>query len=256
MVRCVFSHWGHNRQPSAVYVSEASDQLVYATWLVAQCLGNMGFQVSRDSWSFYGVALFLDLFQPFPDSTTGVPDFSPMVQYKYLHWSHLAAFWASQRTAWHAPVCKHTIASVIVSGLGAYRWDRSQVGTVTGPPFPQSHLHFCPCCSSWQEQFWVRGFDCGMITPSLHLIPCLSTGGRLYKVPLPTVGHFHLRSFPLSPESLSPPGSLVYSRGYHHLPPPRVTCFHSFFWPSGLYIGSSHSTWSCSTFPLPLPSPK
>jgi hypothetical protein len=32
--------------------------------------------------------------------------------------------------------------------------------------------------------------DYGMATTSLHLMPCLSTGGGLYKFPLPTVGHF------------------------------------------------------------------
>jgi hypothetical protein len=37
-------------------------------------------------------------------------------------------------------------------------------------------------------QFTV--FYCGMATPSFHLMPCLSTGGGLYKFPLPTVGHF------------------------------------------------------------------
>jgi hypothetical protein len=36
-------------------------------------------------------------------------------------------------------------------------------------------------------------FDCGMATPLLHfkyLDICLSTGGGLYKFPLPTVRHF------------------------------------------------------------------
>jgi hypothetical protein len=41
-VRCVFSHWGQTRQSSAVYVSEVSYQLVYAAWLVAQCLRALG----------------------------------------------------------------------------------------------------------------------------------------------------------------------------------------------------------------------
>jgi hypothetical protein len=36
-------------------------------------------------------------------------------------------------------------------------------------------------------------------------------GGRFYKFPLPTVISFHLRSLPLSPESLPPPRSLVHS---------------------------------------------
>jgi hypothetical protein len=33
-------------------------------------------------------------------------------------------------------------------------------------------------------------FDCGMATPSFHLMSCLSTRDRVYKFPLPTVGHF------------------------------------------------------------------
>jgi hypothetical protein len=41
-----------------------------------------------------------------------------------------------------------------------------------------------------QEQFWVRIFDCGMTTLSLHLMPCLSTGGGLYEFLLSTIGHF------------------------------------------------------------------
>jgi hypothetical protein len=40
-VRCIFSYWGETRQASGVYVSEASDKLVYAVWLVAQCLRDL-----------------------------------------------------------------------------------------------------------------------------------------------------------------------------------------------------------------------
>jgi hypothetical protein len=40
--------------------------------------------VSWDCWSFYVVALLLNFFQPFSNSTTGVPNFSQMVGYKYL----------------------------------------------------------------------------------------------------------------------------------------------------------------------------
>ena len=43
-----------------------------------------------------------------------------------------------------------------------------------------------------------RAFDCGMATPFLHLIPCLSFGGGLCKFPLSTVRHLskvpHLES--------------------------------------------------------------
>ena len=79
--------------------------------------------------------------------------------------------------------------------------------------------------------------------PILHLMPCLSVGGGLYKFPLHTVGHFILRFLPLSPESLFPPRSLVHSRGVPHILPPKVACFHSFWWPSGLQ--------SCCPTPTP-----
>jgi hypothetical protein len=41
-VRCMFSYGGQTRQLSAVYVSGTSYQLVYTTWLVAQCLRDLG----------------------------------------------------------------------------------------------------------------------------------------------------------------------------------------------------------------------
>jgi hypothetical protein len=44
----------------------------------------------------------------------------------------------------------------------------------------------------------------------------------------------HLMSLPLSPKSLSPPRSLVHSRGSSHLLPPEVVCFYSFCRSSGL----------------------
>ena len=31
-------------------------------------------------------------------------------------------------------------------------------------------------------------FDCGMASPSIHLMPCVFAGGGLHKFPLPTVG--------------------------------------------------------------------
>jgi hypothetical protein len=61
-----------------------------------------------------------------------------------------------------------------------------------------------------------------MAIPSLHLMPCLSAGGEVYKFPLPTRA-FHLcflctkwsRDFLW--ESLRPLSSLVHSRGPPHL---------------------------------------
>ena len=68
-VGCIFSDWGQNRQ-SLLYMCRG---LMYAAWLVAQCPG------SWECWSSYGVALLLSFFQFFPNLTTGVPGFCPLV---------------------------------------------------------------------------------------------------------------------------------------------------------------------------------
>ena len=61
-------------------------------------------------------------------------------------------------------------------------------------------------------------------------MPCLPGGGRLYMfVPSTYCGAFHLRSLPLSPESLLHPRTLVHSLGSPNLLPPKVACFH-YFW--------------------------
>ena len=51
---------------------------------------------------------------------------------------------------------------------------------------------------------------------------------RTLQVPSPHCRAFHLRSLPLSPESLSPPRSVVYSRGFSNLLHIKDACFHSF----------------------------
>jgi hypothetical protein len=58
----------------------------------------------------------------------------------------------------------------------------------------------------------------------------------------------------LRPESVSLPRSLVCSRGSPNLPTLEFAYFHSFCWPSGPFPCPLH-TWSCSPFPLSLPSP-
>ena len=65
------------------------------------------------------------------------------------------------------------MVSVIVSGFGACPWDRSQVGSVTGWPFLQSLLHFCPCISFRQEQLWVKNYEMGGW-------PHISNGSHVY----------------------------------------------------------------------------
>jgi hypothetical protein len=62
-----------------MYEGGGSYQLVYAVWLVAQCLGDLRVQVSWDCWFFYGIVLLLSFFQLFPNSTTGAPIFCSLV---------------------------------------------------------------------------------------------------------------------------------------------------------------------------------
>ena len=95
-----------------------------------------------------------------------------------------------------------------------------RVCTVTGPPFSHALLHFCPCNSFTQEQFWVRDFDCGMAIPSLYLVSCPSMGGGLYKFTLPTIGHFIQCPYPWVLRISHPQGLWCILEG---VPPPPTS---------------------------------
>jgi hypothetical protein len=58
-----------------------------------------GFWISWDCWSSYVVALPFSFFKPSPNSTIGIPDYSAMVECKYLALNQFAAGRASHRTA-------------------------------------------------------------------------------------------------------------------------------------------------------------
>lgn len=75
MVRCFFCHWGKTRKSSSAYVLGVSWLLVYAACLVHQGLTDLGG----------------------PGSNTGIPDFCPLVGFKYLLLLSSNACWASQR---------------------------------------------------------------------------------------------------------------------------------------------------------------
>ena len=97
-----------------------------------------------------------------------------------------------------------------------------------------------------------QSFDCGMATPSLICCPLfLLEVGSISALSL--CQEFYLRSLPLSPESFSPPRSVVHSGGSPNLLSPEVACFHSFCWPQGSF--PSPNTRSGSPLPTPLPSP-
>jgi hypothetical protein len=83
-IRSILSHWGQTKQSSASYVSRASDQHMYAPWLVAQSLELWGVQVDT---------VGLPMGFPSPSSPSifpltlplWFPDFSPMIGFKYLY---------------------------------------------------------------------------------------------------------------------------------------------------------------------------
>ena len=84
---------------------------------------------------------------------------------------------------------------------------------------------------------------------------CLPVGGGLHKFS-PYCLAFHLRSLPLSPESLSPPRSLVHSGGSPQ-PPTFQSCLFPFFsaGPQGFSPFPLTNTRSGSPLPLLLPAP-
>jgi hypothetical protein len=125
-----------------------------------------GVQFSWDCWSSYRVSLPLSFFQFFPNSTTGVSILYPLVGCKYMHLTLSAACWVFQRTVMIGPFFVSYLASVIVWGLGASLWARSHFGPLTGPPFPQSLLHFFSVFS-YENNYVSVFFDCGMANPSL-----------------------------------------------------------------------------------------
>ena len=79
---------------------------------------------------------------------------------------------ASQRTAMLGSCLQvqHSISNSIRVWCLPMGWISSQ--PVTGQPFLQSLLHFCPCISFRQEQFWVKIFEDGLMSLSLHWRSC------------------------------------------------------------------------------------
>jgi hypothetical protein len=84
-VRFIIFEWTKILKSSTVCVLGASYQPQYGACLVVQCLRDLGAQINWDCWSSYRVTLLLSFFQPFPNSTTGVSCFCPLVGCKYVH---------------------------------------------------------------------------------------------------------------------------------------------------------------------------
>ena len=81
---------------------------------------------------------------------------------------HLLLDEASQEMFMLGSCLQDSRVSSIVSEVGSFTWDRSQVGTVIGCLFPQSLLHLYPCISCRQGKIWVEEFV-------VHWCPALSS---------------------------------------------------------------------------------
>jgi hypothetical protein len=92
----------------------------------------------------------------------------------------------------YAPVCKLITASIIVPGLWGLLLSWISIWTCHWTPFPQTFFFsiFVPAVLWDRDNYGSEFLYCGMAIPFFHLMSCFSTGGRLYKFPLPTVEHF------------------------------------------------------------------
>ena len=146
----------------------------------------VGGLVSGSSQEFWLVAISFSSFNPSPNSSIEIPNLCPMICLSQLLIGPLRG------PPCQAPACKHiSNASVIMLGISAHPWARSQVGTVTEWPFFESLLHFfCPCISFGQEQFWVNNIKDGWWPHPSTWGSCLFAGGELFRFHLLTVGHF------------------------------------------------------------------
>jgi hypothetical protein len=126
-------------------------------------------QDNWDCWSSYRVTLLLSFFQPFPNSTTGVSSFCPLVVSKYLHLTLSAAWWVLWSVVMIGPflwaLCSLNVRSWDLPSSWIPLWD------CHWPFFPQALLHFHPCSSFRQKQLWVRVLTVGWQPhPSLDVL--------------------------------------------------------------------------------------
>ena len=155
----------------------------------------LGIHISWYYWYSYGVTLPFSFFHPSSNSTIGVSTSVQFLGISICNWIIQLLFGplGGQKMLGSCLSAHHCISNNVSSLSRPLRGIPSWV--FTGPPFPSSLLHFC---TFTQEQFWVRNFNCVLVTPSLYLKPCLSTGGGCFLSSLSP-----LLSISLIPESLN-----------------------------------------------------
>jgi hypothetical protein len=154
-VRYIISDWNQSWQSPAVCVLGASYQLVYAAWLVVQCLRDLG-----------GVRLIETAGPP-----TGSPSSSSSSSFSLIqpqgsadsvHWLPtniciwLAACWVFQRAVMISPFlwALHSLSNSVRPWTSP--WAGSHFGPVSRSSFPRARLHFHLCSFSRQKKLWVR----------------------------------------------------------------------------------------------------
>jgi hypothetical protein len=124
---------------SATYVQRGLSPAYAVLWLVVQILRVLRVQDSWVCWSFRRVSIPFRAYNPSSYSSIRVPKLHPL--FGCGHLSVRVRCWVEPLRGQIAPICKHNIVLLTVSGIGAFPWDGSQVVSVNGWPFPQSLLH-------------------------------------------------------------------------------------------------------------------
>ena len=138
---------------------------------------------TRQSSGTYVVGRLDQPFGLLPTSSMRIPDFTPVFGCKYLHLFQSYVDRASQRRAMPSSILKaqHGISNSVMVWCLPVGWIPSRAGQWM--PFH--------CNSFRHDQFWVKIFKDGQVSPCLKWRPCLSNGGFLFRFHLPTVGLFY-----------------------------------------------------------------
>ena len=148
-IKHILSHWGQTTvfcYICALGLWEALLSLVFGSI-------SRSSEESRLVDIHYGVAIPLGSFSPFPNSSTWFPNLIQWWSVSICIWLKSVSCRDSQRTAMPGSCLQAQYGIsyrfwVWSAGMG---WIKG--GLVTGWPFLQSLLHFCPCISFRQEQF-------------------------------------------------------------------------------------------------------
>jgi hypothetical protein len=133
---------------------------MYALWLVVQSFGLPRVQVSWLYQSSCGVPILYGFLTLPYNSSTRLLRFCLKFGCGSLHLFSSPAGWSLSEDSY--------ASLLIVSGIGSWPWDESQVGAVIGWPCTQFLLYLCPCTCCKQDTFWMEGFVGSLVTLSFH----------------------------------------------------------------------------------------